>query len=346
VLTRSSEKEALLAVETLGNITDHEASLVLARQAVFSDWPNARLAAATQLKGRPLEAFVPAMLAVMYTPVQSRDEFERRGNGSLLHRQTLSREGRTVKQEAVFETTYHAPAAWAEPAVQAASEERRDSAAERNTRTAELNQRICSALNVATGQELTDQPEAWWKWWDDYNETLAEEKPVQQTYNREVYGTPPPQPSTRSCFAAGTAVWTVEGPQPIERLRLGDLVLSQDPETGQLAYKPVLRTTVGPPLKLVKVPAGGESFDCTGGHLFWVSGKGWVRARKLQAGEVLHGVTGTTAVGTVETGPTQKAFNLVVADFNTYFVGRQKVLVHDVTPRRPTTSIVPGLRQP
>ena len=41
----------------------------------------------------------------------------------------------------------------------------------------------------------------------------------------------------------------------------------------------------------------------------------------------------------------QKAHNLVVADFNTYFVGQRKILVHDVTPRRPTTSIVPGLKQ-
>lgn len=347
VLTRSSEREALLAIETLGNITAHEASLALARQAMFSDWPEARLAASRQLKGRPLEAFVPVMLAAMYTPVESRDEFERRGGGFLLHRQTLSREGRAVKQERVFETTYHAPLAWAKPAAETSSQERQNSVAERNNRTAELNRRICSALNVATDQELADRPEEWWKWWDDYNETLADEKPVQQTYTREVYGPPPPPPpsSGHSCFAAGTEVWTVEGPQPIERLRIGDLVLSQDPEGGQLAYKPVLRTTLGPPLELVKVSAGSESFDCTGGHLFWVPGKGWRRARKLQAGDVLHGVTGTTIVGTVETGPTQKAHNLVVADFHTYFVGRQKILVHDVTPRRPTTAIVPGLKQ-
>jgi hypothetical protein len=345
VLSRSSEKGALLAVETLGSITDHEASLPLARQAVFSDWPKVRLAAATQLKGRPLEAFVSEMLAVMHTPVQSRDEFERRGAGSLLHRQTLSSEGRTVKQETVFETAYRGPVAWVEPAAQTISQRRQDSIAQSNARTEELNGRICSALNIATGQELTDQPEAWWKWWDDYNETLAEEKPVERTYNREVYDPPPLPPSGHSCFGAGTAVWTMEGPKPIERLRIGDLVLSQDPESGQLAYKPVLRTTVGPPLELVKVLAGSESFDCTGGHLFWVSGKGWGRARQLQAGDVLHGVTGTTAVAAVEAGPTQRAFNLVVADFNTYFVGRRKILVHDVTPRRPTASIVPGLRQ-
>ena len=237
------------------------------------------------------------------------------------------------------------PWAWAKEAAEAASEERRDSFAEANERSVELHDRICLALNVVTGQELPYQPEEWWKWWDEHNETLAEEKPVERVYTREMYGPPPPPPVHYSCFAAGTPVWTVEGPRPIERLRIGDLVLSQDPESGQLAYKPVLRTTVGPPLKLVKVLAGNESFDCTGGHLFWVSGKGWSRARQLQAADVLHGVTGTTLVATVEAGPKQKAHNLVVADFNTYFVGQRKILVHDVTPRRPTTSIVPGLKQ-
>ena len=86
ILTRSTEKAALLAVETLGNITDHEASLALARQAMHSVWPEARAAAARQLKDRPPEAFVPEMLAAMFTPVESRDEFEQVRGGSMLHR--------------------------------------------------------------------------------------------------------------------------------------------------------------------------------------------------------------------------------------------------------------------
>ena len=37
------------------------------------------------------------------------------------------------------------------------------------------------------------------------------------------------------------------------------------------------------------------------------------------------------------------AFLTVVADFNTYFVGPEKILAHDVTERKPTRTIVPGL---
>ena len=38
-----------------------------------------------------------------------------------------------------------------------------------------------------------------------------------------------------------------------------------------------------------------------------------------------------------------EAYNLVVADFNTYFVGETGILVHDNTPRLPTRATVPGL---
>ncbi len=37
------------------------------------------------------------------------------------------------------------------------------------------------------------------------------------------------------------------------------------------------------------------------------------------------------------------AYNLIVADFDSYFVGVAGILVHDNTPRRPTAALVPGL---
>ena len=43
-------------------------------------------------------------------------------------------------------------------------------------------------------------------------------------------------------------------------------------------------------------------------------------------------------------GPKVKTYNLVVADWNTYFVGRGKLLVHDITLPGPTTTEVPGLK--
>ena len=63
--------------------------------------------------------------------------------------------------------------------------------------------------------------------------------------------TPPPIPPNAECFAAGTLVWTKTGQRPIESLEIGDLVLAQNVDTGELAYKPVIGRTVRPPKRLV-----------------------------------------------------------------------------------------------
>ena len=102
------------------------------------------------------------------------------------------------------------------------------------------------------------------------------------------------------CLVAGTPVWTDAGPRPVEQLQVGDRVLSQDPNSGELAYKPVLRTTEREPEPLVKFEIGGEAIQCSGGHPFWVSGEGWVKARHLKSPLRLHAVTGSHVIESVE----------------------------------------------
>ena len=55
---------------------------------------------------------------------------------------------------------------------------------------------------------------------------------------------------------AGTLVWTASGPVAVEKVQRGDLVLSQDVDTGELSFKPVLRTTTRPRGKIVKFTTG------------------------------------------------------------------------------------------
>jgi len=45
----------------------------------------------------------------------------------------------------------------------------------------------------------------------------------------------------------------------------------------------------------------------------------------------------------VDAADAQKTYNLVVADFHTYFVGNARIFTHDNTVRRPTNALVPGL---
>ncbi len=145
------------------------------------------------------------------------------------------------------------------------------------------------------------------------------------------------------CLVAGTLVWTESGPVPVERIQVGDRVLSQNPRTGCLACKPVLKTTIRPRGEILEIETRDEPIRCSGGHPFWVSGEGWVKARELKSGTQMHGVTGTLEVVSVAPAGRQQTHNLIVADFHTYLVGKAKVLSHDNTIRKPTDTLVPGL---
>jgi hypothetical protein len=150
-----------------------------------------------------------------------------------------------------------------------------------------------------------------------------------------------------SCFAKGTKVWTLTGQIPIERVKPGDRVLSQDVDSGELQYKPVLATTVNPKGRIMRIRLGGESIACTPAHPMWVVGGGWRMARQLAAGEQVHTLSGGATIASVETvkpndPATEPAFNLIVADSSTYFVGQRGLLVHDNSPRKPTAALLPG----
>ncbi|MHC4180876.1 MAG: polymorphic toxin-type HINT domain-containing protein, partial [Planctomycetota bacterium] len=225
--------------------------------------------------------------------------------------------------------------------------------AQQNAMVQRFNQCVFDVLSMATGATVPRTSESWWQWWNAYNEVFVPEyKPLRTAYKRDGRDVLVGEARTRSydvvsvntsCLAAGTPVWTESGPSPIEKVKVGDQVLSQDVETGELAYKPVLKTTVRPPVQLMKFDAGGEAIVCTGGHPFWVCGDGWVMSRRLMPGARFHGVTGSTKIDSVEPAGKGLAFNLVVADFHTYFVGDAKILSHDNTIRKPADVLVPGL---
>ena len=234
-------------------------------------------------------------------------------------------------------------------ALQAASTQAKVAIA--NSEIGVRNVHVFDALETATSQQLAREPTAWWKWWQQYNEYYWP-RPTQFVYQSSasyyLYGTNSHTvvSGTRgfSCFLAGTPVRTQAGVAPIETIQPGDRVLSQDQNTGELTYKLVLRTTLRPPAKMVRITAGSESITTTLGHPFWVSGHGWKMAKELKAGDRLHSHGGAIEVASIE--PLEKpepAHNLVVADFNSYFVGNQGLLVHDNEFRQPTRAVVPGL---
>lgn len=148
------------------------------------------------------------------------------------------------------------------------------------------------------------------------------------------------------CFAAGTLVWKQSGPTPIEQIRIGDMVLAKHPATGELAYRPVLETTVSASAPVVRVKMPEEEFIATRGHRFWVEGTGWLMAKELPAKSSLHTLNGGLPVEAVEPTDAVDCYNLVVDDFHTFVVGKTQLLVHDKTCPQPTTAATPGLANP
>ncbi len=370
-LSTVSETAATLLVEKLAEWSELPATQALIRQSIYSPWDSVRQLAAIKLKTRPQEDYVPKMLAAMYTPLQVRTVvFNERGR--LVSREVFAREGRDAWEVVMLDTTYvriqQVGGNVSETLNRAATDIRRDTAARQmlammqSANTEELNRRVMTALAIATGKTTLVQPEDWWNWWDNQNETsYIKEKQSTSSYNQRTvfvadqYSPPPatmtPQRTTATtalrgsteCLAAGTMVSTIRGPMAIEKIRAGDLVLSQDTETGELAYKPVLQTTIRQPEPIYALESSGQSLRCTGGHLFWVAGEGWVKARNLRSGQTLHCATGTVQVSLVSESAPERTYNLIVADFNDYFVGPERILSHDVTEKKPTRNIVPGL---
>jgi hypothetical protein len=178
----------------------------------------------------------------------------------------------------------------------------------------------------------------WWDWWYDYNEVYQS-----SAGGARLAGDKGVQPQRGDCLAVGTLVLTELGLKKVENIAIGDRVFCCDTETGRVALKSILRKTIRPEGRLLRIRAGGEQFQTSSGHVFWVAGQGWTKARDLRKGMQLHTIRGTVELEDTAPGDLQTTIGLVADDFHTFFIGKQKVLTHDNTIRPPTDRIVPGL---
>jgi hypothetical protein len=360
-----NEPMALALVEVLAGIPGADAATALARQAVFSPSETVRTEAAKKLHARPYEEFVPVLLSGMFTPVKTRAELYQQPSGRLIHQHAFYREGMDRAQLQLNETGFEymivpgRRARWqggvsfqeqvrAQLALKKRAARAEQQVQVQNAETAALNGAICQALQLATNESMPSEPDLWWRWWASRNEVeYYEQKTVEFAYANDLLQAIRPRypwERTMSCLVAGTPVWTETGMVPVEQMQIGDRVLAQDPHSGELTYKPVLRTTHRDPVETLCIDAGAAgSLTCSGGHLFWISGKGWTRARVMEPGMLVHTLDGAHEVKSVQVLPPADVYNLVVADFHSYFVADGRWLTHDNTPQSPTTATVPGL---
>ena len=67
-------------------------------------------------------------------------------------------------------------------------------------------------------------------------------------------------------------------------------------------------------------------------------------AKFLRLGDQIHTMQGAQTVKGLNVASPDTAYNLIVADFATYFVTEQGILVHDNNERSPTRVESPGLQ--
>ena len=209
------------------------------------------------------------------------------------------------------------------------------------------NRGLSTLLEAVTGKKLGPAPQPWWDWWKEHNELQYSASSARtSTWWDQVRGSQQHLKSSgppRECFGRGTPVWTRRGMVPIETILEGDDILSQSPQTGELAYKVVLSVATRPPTPLNQVVIGRDSIVMTKGHRLWVSGKGWRMSKQIAQGDPIHSLNGPLPVESTSDIADQPTYNLVVEDFHSFFVGRERILVHDAGAPEPTDCVVPGL---
>ena len=336
----------------------------LARQAVLSPWEDTRTTAIAALSQRDIVSYAPEVMGLMQLPVDRTSSINSDVEGNVYYRQLLSHPGphsMDTRLDECFYTLHHLPhlkygyvgpslvpipvavVQDHEMAVKLATErsERDRLAVERqNESTALRNANAIALLKANAEKDCGDNVADWWDWWREYNE-LAPPTLIAQTstYNYQHY-----EAFVPCCFRAGTKVSALTGLVPIEQIVPGDRVLAQDPQTGELAYKLVLATSIRPASPLRQLTIDGEAILTTRGHRFWQLGRGWQMSKELETGALLYSSEAPVAIESVEDSDNDEAYNLTVEDFHTYFVGKHRLLAHDNTAPKSVTGSVPGLK--
>ena len=135
------------------------------------------------------------------------------------------------------------------------------------------------------------------------------------------------------CFTAGTPVVMADGhTKAIEKVRIGDLVLSRDAVTGRTQAKKVVQLFQHQTKQTLLLHfRGGATIETTPTHPFYVQGKGFVPAGQLAVGTSIVTRAGPNVIlERVERRSKEiTVYNFEVQDFHTYFVGEDALWVHN-----------------
>jgi hypothetical protein len=140
------------------------------------------------------------------------------------------------------------------------------------------------------------------------------------------------KPDSIPCFPAEALVHTPDGLREIQTLREGDLVFAYDSTKGVVTARPITACLGNWTQHLVKIKIGDETIWATRIHPFFLpETNDWLPAAELRTGMKVLGIDlEWRVIQDVQVmGTHEDTFNITVADFHTFFVGRIGLLVHN-----------------
>jgi len=344
VFAQGDARDQFLAVRLLGQVDSHDASKALAVLAVSGIDDNIRRSAIETLRRRDLRGVLAPIIELLHEPIKYTFKLSE-GPGS---RGVLLMEGEKVN----VARTYDAPIAMATTArIRGGGDVTQRTATAnapllrdvqiveaQNQATHNTNARAQAVLKGLTGRDLGTGRDAWLAWWTDRQGYAFKSGSTKAAFKPTIFENISTPTNAYDCFGAGTPVQTIDGPRPIETIKMGDRVLTQDTATGLLSYQPTVAIYHGPPAETLRVGLGGEGIvviGIIGIHRFWKAGQGWTMARDLKVGDPIRHLGGVARVESIGPDRAQPVFNLEVARNADFFVGKLAALVHDNSIVRP-----------
>jgi intein/homing endonuclease len=86
------------------------------------------------------------------------------------------------------------------------------------------------------------------------------------------------------CFTGETLIGSIR----IDEIKKGDMIDSYNHKTFKIEPKKVLRVFENKSNKLLRISLGNSILVCTETHPFWIEGKGYVQAKKLEKGDICY----------------------------------------------------------
>lgn len=146
--------------------------------------------------------------------------------------------------------------------------------------------------------------------------------------NRAVF---PDGSSTYVCFKAGTKILSGKGLKPIEQISVGDSVYAYNLEKDVIELNKVVKSFERKTQEIYEITTDNQKIFVTAEHPFYIKGKGWVKVKNIQAGEVFK--TKNSSIERVTSIKNEKhqevVYNIEVEGNHNYFITNSNILVHN-----------------